>query len=369
MRYVRHVEDDYGSLVEILYYCCRLCYVEEPEAELAALPGGGWPCLDSELDAPEACRVCEELIGPPASEEKGVVVEQHVDFEDQLAAWRESTKRERAWRWLAENGRRAWFSRLSDTELLHELSSLPLQEDPGPLLSVLERRVPSSDRSQRCRLAETLAKLVSDNPGPGRPAVKVDRAVSRLLPLLPDPEGRELAKACLMLPRRVRQMAAWKYYLEHGLDAESRDILAGRFHQEGHLEYRKLVAGDPELVARIGIETVYEACWNRYWRSKVVEAALASDRRLAERFRRESPEEWLWAVSRHGARDRLPEVLRLLEEHRDDVDLVNRVLLCVEQLGERPAIDAALRVAEEVLGLSVSPTSLGAQGEETHKLS
>lgn len=71
MRYVRHVEDGYGNLVEILYYCCRLCYVEEPEAELAELPGGWWPCLDSELDAAEACRVCGEPIGPASSQASG----------------------------------------------------------------------------------------------------------------------------------------------------------------------------------------------------------------------------------------------------------------------------------------------------------
>lgn len=63
MRYVRHVEDHYGSLVEILYYCCRLCFVEEPEAELAALPGGRSPAADSQLDRVEFCRVCEEPIG------------------------------------------------------------------------------------------------------------------------------------------------------------------------------------------------------------------------------------------------------------------------------------------------------------------
>ncbi len=64
MRYVRHVEDDLGSLVEVLYYCSRLCYAEEPNGSVSSLPGGWWPCLDSELEVPEPCRVCGQLIGP-----------------------------------------------------------------------------------------------------------------------------------------------------------------------------------------------------------------------------------------------------------------------------------------------------------------
>lgn len=64
MRYVRHLEDPDGNLVAIFYYCCRLCYTEEAQANIAQLDGGWWPCLDTELEAPEPCRICGELIGP-----------------------------------------------------------------------------------------------------------------------------------------------------------------------------------------------------------------------------------------------------------------------------------------------------------------
>lgn len=64
MRYTRHIEDADGSLIEILYYCCRLCFADEPDPALAALDGGWWPCLDSELEQAEVCRVCGEVIGP-----------------------------------------------------------------------------------------------------------------------------------------------------------------------------------------------------------------------------------------------------------------------------------------------------------------
>lgn len=64
MRYVRHLEDPDGSLVAVFFYCCRLCYTEEPQANIARLDGGWWPCLDTELEVTEPCRVCGELIGP-----------------------------------------------------------------------------------------------------------------------------------------------------------------------------------------------------------------------------------------------------------------------------------------------------------------
>ncbi len=61
MRYVRHIEDGDGNLVEIFYYCCAFCYHDD--RDLVGIPGGWWPCLDSELAGAEPCRVCGEFIG------------------------------------------------------------------------------------------------------------------------------------------------------------------------------------------------------------------------------------------------------------------------------------------------------------------
>lgn len=63
MRCVRHLEDEHGSLIEVLYYGCRLCFTEEPDPEFATLDGGWWPCLDAELATAQPCRVCGELMG------------------------------------------------------------------------------------------------------------------------------------------------------------------------------------------------------------------------------------------------------------------------------------------------------------------
>lgn len=64
MRYLRNIEDENGDLVELVCYCSWLCYAGEPDAAVAALPGGAWPCLDSELEVVEHCRGCGSSIGP-----------------------------------------------------------------------------------------------------------------------------------------------------------------------------------------------------------------------------------------------------------------------------------------------------------------
>ncbi len=61
MRFVRHLEDPDGNLVEILYYCSEACY--RADADHDDVAGGWWPCLDVELRYPEPCRICGEPIG------------------------------------------------------------------------------------------------------------------------------------------------------------------------------------------------------------------------------------------------------------------------------------------------------------------
>ncbi|MEX0874583.1 MAG: hypothetical protein WD646_00250 [Actinomycetota bacterium] len=69
MRFVRHLEDSDGNLVDVAYYCSELCYRED--TEFGHIVGGWWPCLDSELEVSEPCRVCSEPIGGPRLEGGG----------------------------------------------------------------------------------------------------------------------------------------------------------------------------------------------------------------------------------------------------------------------------------------------------------
>lgn len=64
MRYLRSIEDSNGDLVEIVYYCSWLCFATEADPQIARLPGGAWPCLDSDLTAAVHCRGCDASIGP-----------------------------------------------------------------------------------------------------------------------------------------------------------------------------------------------------------------------------------------------------------------------------------------------------------------
>lgn len=86
MRYLRNVEDENGDLVELVYYCSELCYAGETDPSIAALSGGAWPCLDSELDAAEYCHGCGSVLGAEY-EALGVDHEGLVLFDAQPAAF------------------------------------------------------------------------------------------------------------------------------------------------------------------------------------------------------------------------------------------------------------------------------------------
>lgn len=272
-----------------------------------------------------------------------------LDSYPELIPWLAWAAEDKARRWLAANVRRAQFSRLSDKELLAELGAIPSQHDLSSLLDVACDRVERGSRRFQRGVSAVLARLATKHPGPGRDAVAVDRAIRRLLHRLPDVVGRSVAIESLRSRRRDRKAAAWKYYRRHGLDDESRDVLRGEFRHEDHAEFRKLVAGDAPLVELLGADAVLEIAPNRYWRTKAVEGLMNSNGRAADRARVRYPAEWLWAVALRRDLSRLPAVLVLLQENGTDPDLVNRVLLCVMELGDRTAIDQTLKAADRVL--------------------
>lgn len=265
-----------------------------------------------------------------------------------LQEWRRWNEEVKARRWLADNVRRARFRRQTDRELLQCLRPLPEQDDRVALLDVMCDRVEEgSGRFQRS-VADIIKSLAEAHPGPGRDAAAVDHAIQRLLHRLPQPVGGPVAAAGLRSPRRRRKAAAWKYYHRHGLDDAGRELLASSFGAEDSEEYRKLLASDPELVHRIGVKAVLEIAPNRYWRTKVIEGVLAGKGDVSS-LREAYPAEWLWAVARLQDREQLTHVLALLEGDDLTVDIVNRVLLCVMDLGDREAIDRALMTAEILL--------------------
>lgn len=265
-----------------------------------------------------------------------------------LQEWRSWSEEIKARRWLADNVRRAHFRRLKDRELLQCLRELPEQEDRVALLDVLCDRVEEGSTRFQRSVGDIIESLAEVHPGPGRDAVAVDHAIQRLLHRLPQPIGGRVAAASLRSPRRRRKTAAWKYYHRNELDDVGRELLASEFGIEDSEEYRKLLASDPELVRRLGVEAVLSVAPNRYWRTRAIEAVLVI-KGDAGSLRESYPAEWLWAVARLHDRDQLAQVLALLEGDDLTVDIVNRVLLCVMDLGDGKAIDRALEAAELLL--------------------
>lgn len=266
----------------------------------------------------------------------------HEDFQPlKLQEWRRWNEEVKARRWLADNVRRARFRRLNDRALLEYLRELTEHDDRVALLDVLCDRVEKGSTRYQRLVGDIIESLAEVHPGPGRDAVAVDHALQRLLHRLPQPFGGRVAAASLRSPRRRRKATAWKYYHRHGLDDVGRELLASEFGVEDSVEYRKLLASDPELVRRLGVEAVLRVAPNRYWRTRAIEALLV-DKGDARSLREAYPAEWLWAVARLNDREQLAQVLALLDGDDITVDIVNRVLLCVMNLGDGYAMGAAL---------------------------
>lgn len=273
-----------------------------------------------------------------------------IDRAGEFETWRARHLEDKSLHWLAANTQYAEFARLSDDAILDGLRAITLHKDSVGFLDAYCRLVQRrSDHFQRAT-ASVLAQLTVDHPGPGPDAVVVDRAIRRLLHRLPEPVGRSVALTSVRSSRRARRSAAWKFYRVHGLNDKSRNILVGQFQaDQDHDEYVKLVAGDHALVLRVGVDAILPIAPNRYWRTQVIEAALSCAQQDGDRFRLSHPAEWLWAVSRRSDGAMVPSVLALLTEYQDDVDVVNRVLLCVTALDDSPAIDQALLAARRIL--------------------
>ena len=196
---------------------------------------------------------------------------------------------------------------------------------------------------------DRLEQVVDSHPGPGGPAVVVDRIVNRLLEHLPHPRAGRLAVACLTSPRHFRRRGAWRYYLRHGLSDTARRMVVDQFEPKSDRTLFDLVASDPLTLGELGLATVLETAPNRYVRARLLATALAHDLAVDDGIPVAYPAEWLWAVSLAEHNASLDEVVDMLGSHEADPDIVNRILLCATALGDPDVIRRAIAAAELIL--------------------
>ena len=216
------------------------------------------------------------------------------------------------------------------------------------LLDRVQRSV-DSNTAFAAQATDRLEQVVDSHPGPGRPAVVVDRIVNRLLEHLPHPRAGRLAVACLTSPRHFRRRGAWRYYLRHGLSDTARRIVVDQFKPKADRTLLDLIASDPVTLGELGLATIFETAPNRYVRARLLATALAHDLAFDERILVAYPAEWLWAVSLAEHKASLDAVVDMLASHEADPDIVNRILLCVTALGDPDAIGRTMAAAELVL--------------------
>jgi hypothetical protein len=255
---------------------------------------------------------------------------------------------------LARNVRRARVALMTPSELVEELKAICSRPDPKFVLeAVTDYPEPWNEELQAASVA-ALFGLMSESHR-GRDAVLIDRTVGRVLPRLTGLNAHIVAREALGSVRSRRRIAAWRYYRVAGLDDDARQVLAQQFDRTDHQEFLKLVAGDGQLAATVGVSLLFGRLKQLYWRSRVVEAALYHDQSAAADFREQHPAEWLWAVARKGDLFLVPQVLAVLEARREDADIVNRAVLCVLTLADRRALEVAVSVGEGSLDDAVAP--------------
>ncbi len=250
--------------------------------------------------------------------------------------------------WLQRNLERACVEVLAEADLLAQLDPGTLSTDLTMLLDRVQRFV-DSNTAFAAQATDRLEYVVDSHPGPGRPAVVVDRMVNRLLEYLPHPRAVRLAEACLASPRHFRRRGAWRYYLRHGLSDTARRTVVNQFNPKADRTLLDLIVSDPVTLGELGLAAVLETAPNRYVRARSLATALAHDLAIDECILVAYPAEWLWAVSLAEHKASLDAIVDMLGSHEADPDIVNRILLCVTALGDRGAIERTMAAAELIL--------------------
>jgi hypothetical protein len=263
---------------------------------------------------------------------------------DYALTWRHET----GLKYLRQTVDRLRFVHLTLDELLQALRRIEDAQAPSLLIGEVQDRLRLLTAQQADRIAAVLSELSQETLNPaGR--VAVDRAVQRLLPLLQSTCGRELAAASLDSSRVLRRRAAYKFFRVHGLTEQARTVLRRQL-QDGMLEAPDLISTDLELVAEFGLGRVLELAPGTYHRMRAIGIAMSflPPGDVAE-ICLDYPQELVWAVHEGRRKEYLPHLLYLLDHHRSDVYLLNRIVGCIGLIGHSEHCLEAVAVSDQIL--------------------
>ncbi len=228
-------------------------------------------------------------------------------------------------KYLAATVRDVSFAAHSTSDLIKLLAELPTDDTVPILVSEVIRRLNDLDERHKSQLAETLSQIASDIQQQAPQRIAADRATMRILYRLDFEQAFLIAAICARSSRKIRREASYRFYLNRGVDEAGRNALSEKIW-DSSIRYRQVISTDRKIVQRLGLERILVLAPNTYWRMIAVAGMLdIDDPGKVFKICADYPLEIVWAISEKRIVSLAPYIMELLETHRDDAYLLNRI--------------------------------------------
>jgi hypothetical protein len=222
--------------------------------------------------------------------------------------------------------------RLSFDELLRRIERL--WEDPQAGEIVYRACEEELSENQFYALAESVRRLadaIDLLPSPQK--ASPDRSVRRMLARMPAEIAAPVAEQWLEHKRKFRREVAYHVLRQCGLTPASGPRLLEIFNRTGDRECLKLIARYPVAIGELDVPSLLDEMDDDYWRMRLVQAALISDKAKATALANSHPHEFVRAVGRLREKTLTPELRELFNKHSGDLSFLSLYAWALGQLG------------------------------------
>lgn len=188
--------------------------------------------------------------------------------------------------------------------------------------------------NQYYALAESIRRLADEvDLLPSAQKSSPDRAIKRMLASMPAKVAAPVAEQWLEHKRKFRREVAYRVLRECGLTAASGPRLLDVFGRTGDQECLKLVARFPVAIGNMDVPSILEKIDEDYWRMRLVQAAIISNKTGAMALADSYPHEFLHAIGRLKDATVLPKLRDLFEKHSQELRFISLYAWVLGQIG------------------------------------
>lgn len=238
------------------------------------------------------------------------------------------------------------------SDIIEHIDSLLDGEYPTGIINFLADH-PPADIDLQHQIADKLDHLVElGMERRGEPGRRVDRALFRLIRLVPPQRARSLGIRLVQGSRVRQRQAGYRAFRLSGLDRELVELLLPLYAEHRDREALWLLAGSPEelpagecaelLRSSRPRRTEQLAPFGAY--ARLIERLLKVDTELAVGFAKEFPAEAAWAIGRSRDAAWLPLLRSLYDEASDDPSFVSLYVWAAGVIGSPADLEPARRL-------------------------